>query len=98
MYLHYDPYTRRAGATLLRQRMDFLLLLPARRRVVVELDGLQHYARDDGRADPRRYARMVAADRELQLAGYEVHHFGGHEFADRQAASAILADFFTDLI
>ena len=59
VYLHYDPYTRRAGATLLRQRMDFLLLLPARRRVVVELDGLQHYAR----ADPRRHARMVAADR-----------------------------------
>ncbi|MBN2447246.1 MAG: hypothetical protein JXO22_10995 [Phycisphaerae bacterium] len=98
VYLHYDPYTRRTGGTLLRQRMDFLLLLPARRRVVLELDGVQHYAHDDGRADPRRYARMVAADRELQLAGYEVHHFGGQEFVDRQAASAKLADFFTHLI
>jgi very-short-patch-repair endonuclease len=89
VYLHYDPYTRRAGATLLRQRMDFLMLLPARRRVVLEIDGIQQYASKDGRADTRRYAEMVSADRELQLAGYEVHHFGGQEFVDRDSAAAI---------
>jgi very-short-patch-repair endonuclease len=49
--------------------MDFLMLLPARRRVVLEIDGFQHYASKDGRADTRRYAEMVSADRELQLAG-----------------------------
>jgi very-short-patch-repair endonuclease len=38
--------------------MDFLLLLPNRSRVVVEVDGKQHYA-DAGRADPARYAEMV---------------------------------------
>src|SRR5215831_12510787 len=31
VYLHYDPYTRRASMPLTRQRMDFLLLLPHRR-------------------------------------------------------------------
>jgi len=36
VYLHYDPYTRRAGGTLTRQRMDFLLLLARRRRVVLD--------------------------------------------------------------
>jgi very-short-patch-repair endonuclease len=52
-----------------RQRLDFLLLLPRRRRVVIELDGIQHYADDKRRADPQRYAQMVAGDRALQLAG-----------------------------
>ena len=83
VYLHYDPYTRWAGGTLTRQRMDFLLLLDRRRRVVLEVDGVQHYADADGRASPARYAEMVSADRELRLAGYEVYRFGGHEIADR---------------
>jgi very-short-patch-repair endonuclease len=62
--------------------MDFLLLLPRHRRVVLEIDGLQHYADPEGRASPERYAEMVAADRELRLAGYEVYRFGGHEIAE----------------
>ncbi|MCA1670977.1 MAG: hypothetical protein LC799_01810 [Actinobacteria bacterium] len=49
MYLHYDPYTKRQlgdrPGQLERQRMDFLLLMPRRRRVVLEVDGRQHYAR-----------------------------------------------------
>jgi len=97
VYLHYDPYTRRAGGTAGPQRMDFLLLLPRRRRVVLELDGTHHYARDDGGADPARYAVMAAADRELQLAGYEVYRFGGHELADRVGARGLLDSFFDRL-
>lgn len=97
VYLHYDPYTRRTGSPLLRQRMDFLLLLPRRRRVVLEIDGVQHYANDDRNADPRRYAEMVAADRELQLAGYEVYRFGGQELVDRQGAATMLDEFFNAL-
>jgi hypothetical protein len=42
--------------------MDFLLLLPSRRRIVIELDGVQHYADDSEHADPARYAAMVPAD------------------------------------
>lgn len=97
IYLHYDPYTKWTGATLFRQRMDFLMLLPGRRRVVLEIDGKQHYARGDGAADPRRYAEMVAADRELTLAGYEVYRFGGQDLVDRDAASAMLDRFFNAL-
>jgi very-short-patch-repair endonuclease len=98
VYLHYDPYTRRASMPLTRQRMDFLLLLPHRRRVVIELDGVHHYADDQQRADLRRYAQMVAEDRALQLAGYEVYRFGGHELANRQQAAKLLDDFFTRLL
>lgn len=51
VYLHYDPYTRTergAPGPLARQRMDFLLLLPNHERIVIEVDGRQHYADDDG--------------------------------------------------
>ena len=87
VYLHYDPYTRWAGGTLDRQRMDFLLLLDRRRRVVLEVGGVQHYADREGRASPARYAEMVSADRGLRLAGYEDYRFGGHEIADRSRAA-----------
>jgi hypothetical protein len=102
VYLHYDPYTRRdlgpAGSPLPRQRMDFLLLLPNRTRIVIELDGRQHYADPKTKvSDPDRYAAMVAEDRRLRLRGYEVYRFGGSELVDREAASILLDDFFTQL-
>lgn len=101
VYLHYDPYSRTRGgdrSALVRQRMDFLLLLPGRRRVVIEIDGKQHYARPDGTADPTAYAIMMAEDRRLRLRGYEVHRFGGSEFVDAVAAEATLDAFFDELI
>lgn len=83
VYLHYDPYTvrelaRGPGQTLVRQRMDFLLLLPGRVRVVVEVDGKQHYS-EGNRPSPERYAEMVREDRRLRLDGYEVYRFGAAE-------------------
>ncbi|MEU9019175.1 hypothetical protein [Actinomadura sp. NPDC048394] len=100
VYLHYDPYTaaeRRTPGPLARQRMDFLLLLPHRARVVIECDGRQHYAGDDGRADPRRYAAMMAEDRDLRLKGYEVYRFGGAELTDPRATHRMLDAFFDRL-
>ncbi|MEV4773090.1 hypothetical protein [Micromonospora humida] len=77
--------------------MDFLLLMRSRWRLVIECDGKQHYADDDGRASPRRYAEMVAADRELHLAGYEVVRFGGAEFQSQEQALPMLRRYFTRL-
>ena len=57
MYLHYDPYTKRNSGILPRQRMDFLLLLPNRKLVVLELDGVRHYAGTEGRAKARLNCR-----------------------------------------
>lgn len=101
VWLHYDPKSasqREGGSPLARQRMDFLLLLPGRRRVVLEVDGKHHYADDDGRASPGRYAEMVRADRDLRLAGYEVFRFGGAELVDRDAAARTLGAFFQRLL
>lgn len=90
VYLHYDPYSKRARGKevfLPRQRMDFLLLLENGNRIVIEIDGQHHYADQDPDnsrryiASPRRYAEMAREDRRLRLAGYEVYRFGGAEFA-----------------
>ena len=101
VYLHYDPYTRAhhvpGSSPLPRQRMDFLLLLPQRIRIVIECDGRQHYADEAGRADTERYAEMVAEDRELRLRGYEVYRFGGAELTEGLVTSKRLAAFFDRL-
>lgn len=103
VYLHYDPYTLRElaarnGQVLARQRMDFLLLFADRSRVVIEVDGKQHYA-DGDTASPARYAKMVAEDRKLRLAGYEVYRFGGAELhPDDLDAPARVERFFDELL
>jgi len=88
---------QRGGDALMRFRMDFLLLLPNRQRVVLEVDGKHHYSDPSGRADRDVYAATVRGDRELKLAGYEVFRFGAAELDDPAAARALLAEFFTDL-
>lgn len=98
VYLHYDPAvakTLRHRLPLPRQRMDFLLLLPGRQRVVLEVDGTHHFSEND-RPSLKIYADMVSADRELRLAGYEVYRFGANELVGQGAESKI-TDFFDKL-
>lgn len=115
VYLHYDPYTRRQRGDeqfLARQRMDFLLMLEQGVRIVIEIDGRQHYGAQDPHdpdryiASAQRYAEMVAEDRRLRLAGYEVYRFGGFEFPDVDVeqrkvgvrAQQCVAEFFDRLL
>jgi len=99
VYLHYDPYTSKqlkGQKRLRRARMDFLLLLPHRKNIVIEIDGKQHYS-ENGKASPKLYAEMVAEDRRLRLAGYELYRFGGYEFLDDENAKQTVKNFFDDL-
>lgn len=99
VYLHYDPETvrRLAGRDgLVRQRMDFLLLLPSRQRIVLEVDGRQHFSSRDGSASLETYAVMAAADRDLRLSGYEVFRFGANEVVGSWAAG-LIGSFFMRL-
>ena len=106
IYLHYDPYTIKqlAGEKRLgRQRMDFLILFPKNKKVVIEIDGKQHYSIVDNKtrlniANPSLYAEMVREDRQLKLAGYEIFRFGGAEFTDQQEATKALIEFFSQLL
>lgn len=101
VYLHFDPLTlrqrRKLGkpTRLKRERMDFLLLLPNNVRIVIEVDGHQHYA-EGAEASPRLYGEMVCQDRRLRLRGYEVYRFGGYELMQKDAPT-LLRTFFTEL-
>lgn len=104
VYLHYDPLTRKQRRALNkpdrlnRERMDFLLMLPNGARIVLEVDGVQHYSvgpDHDRKPSPQLYGEMMAEDRALRLRGYEVFRFGGHELDDR--AADMLREFFAAL-
>ena len=98
VYLHYDPAvvkTLHHRLPLPRQRMDFLLLLPNRQRVVIEVDGKHHFSEGET-PSLKVYAEMVFADRELRLAGYEVFRFGANELVG-PGAEALITGFFEKL-
>ncbi|MBS2549622.1 hypothetical protein KGQ19_22415 [Catenulispora sp. NL8] len=99
VWLHWDPKTvqERGPEALLRFRMDFLLLLPHGPRIVIEVDGQQHYTGADGRPSPAKYGDNVRSDRDLRLAGYEVFRFGGSELHRPEPARVLLQRFFADL-
>jgi very-short-patch-repair endonuclease len=91
VYLHYDPYTiKQLGgiSRLTRQRMDFLILFSSITRVVIEVDGSQHFSDENG-PSLSKYAEMVEADRDLKLAGYEIYRFGANELCSRFAEKKI---------
>ena len=98
VYLHYNPAvvkTLRRRLSLPRQRMDFLLLLPRRQRIVIEVDGKHHFSENE-QPSLKVYAEMVSADRELRLAGYEVYRFGANELVG-DGAEYRIANFFEKL-
>ncbi len=90
VYLHYDPYTiKKHGINyLLRQRMDFLILFSNSKRIVIEIDGKQHYA-DDDKASPKKYSEMMKLDRELRFLNYEVYRLGGYELTNDSETTTI---------
>lgn len=100
VWLHYDPQTvaKRGRAALLRQRMDFLILVSSSTRIVIEVDGMHHYSDiTTGKADSEAYAKMVAADRDLRLCGYDVYRFGANELRECDSGEKLLGKFFNDL-
>ena len=99
VYLHYDPKTLKelkGEKRLSRQRMDFLLIFSNNERVVIEVDGKQHYSEED-LASPKKYTEMVAEDRKLRLSGYEVYRFSGYELVNK-AGKEEVQNFFNKLL
>ncbi|MBR6862351.1 MAG: hypothetical protein IKM73_13625 [Acidaminococcaceae bacterium] len=108
VWLYYDPKLEasRIRKIFEHQRMDFLMLISDSRRIVIELDGIQHYGEKiqiQGRIYPDylasvdKYASMVSAQRDMTLAGYEVYRFGGKELTDNAQAKNLVQSFFIDL-
>ncbi|MFB7049542.1 hypothetical protein ACFCX7_25720 [Streptomyces microflavus] len=91
IWLHWDPKTlRQRGARAMQNlRMDFLMLLPGTRRVVLEVDGMQHYTRNGGtEPDSAQYAATMAGDRDLKFRGYEVFPVRPRRTPRQRASSA----------
>lgn len=63
--------------------MDFLLLLPHGRRVVLEVDGAHHRT-------AAAYADTVRADRELKVTDADVYRFGAVERTDLPRARLVV--------
>ena len=72
------------------------MLFSDRDRVVIEIDGKQHYSNGDS-SSPRKYSEMVAADRKLTLSGYKVFRFGGYEFT-KENSDKLVIKFFDELL
>ena len=98
VYCHYDPKSAkmRNGNIYVHQRMDFLMLISSNRRIIIEIDGKQHYS-ENNIASPKLYAQMVEDDRKLKLYGYDVFRFGGFEFIDKIKIKEKIEQFFQDL-
>jgi hypothetical protein len=98
VWLHWDPVTkaRRGDAAILAQRMDFLMLAPSHRRIVLEVDGIQHYS-NNGKPSPATYSDTTRADRDLRLSRYEVYRFSGYELSSERA-QATISEFFSRLL
>lgn len=71
------------------------MLLSPVERIVIEVDGKQHYS-DGDLSSPSKYSEMVKSDRELRLLGYEVYRFGGTELSEAACGSTVTT-FFTNL-
>ncbi|MFE4976015.1 DUF559 domain-containing protein [Kitasatospora sp. NPDC056651] len=74
----------------LNHRMDFLILLPNGIRVIVEVDGPQHYS------GTKAVDGTVRGDRELKLRGYDVWRVTTSELR-RQSIPAFVERFFTNI-
>ncbi|MDA2807146.1 AbiJ-related protein [Nocardiopsis suaedae] len=98
VWLHWDPVAKsaRGDEVMLTQRLDFLMLPSAHRRIVLEVDGDRHYSKH-GRPSPAVYAETVRGDRDLRLQGYEVYRFSGHELMSGRAEGTV-AEFFGRLL
>lgn len=104
VYLYYDPKLEknRIKKIFEHQRMDFLMIFSEQQRVVIEIDGVQHYAdyvegNTKHYASVNKYAEMVAAQREMTLAGYDVYRFGGKELYNQAIGKNIIKHFFARL-
>lgn len=99
VWLSYDPLTReqRYGKPALdRQRLDFLMYVPGRRKVIIEVDGIYHISKGTGQACLETYSKGLAADRGLMAKGYTIYRFGANEI--QEDAMDVLGQFFHDIL
>lgn len=105
VYLNFDTKNNNKQNKI-NQKMDFILCLSNGKRIIIELDGYQHYAEKinflngnyEYKFAPKNYAEMVSFDRKLRLDGYDIYRFGGLEYySDPLLFKNIMQEFFDTL-
>ena len=101
VYLHYDPKTikelveiKNGEKRLVFQRMDFLMLVNGN-RIIIEIDGVQHYSTGD-KPDKKKYANQVKYDRKMKFLNYDIYRIGGYELMDKFFDETVF-EFFSSI-
>lgn len=101
VFLHYDPKTikelivyKDGEKRLTFQRMDFLMLVKGK-RIVIEIDGVQHYSTNNI-ADTKKYAELVKYDRKMKFLDYDIYRIGGYELIN-SSFNKTVSEFFNSI-
>lgn len=100
VYLHYDPKTIEERKESLyqngfyRQRIDFMMVYKGK-RIIIEIDGKEHYSDENGNVDLKKYSIQTHYDREMKFLGYDIFRFGGKELGE--SFDKVLKEFFDNL-
>ena len=76
--MHYDHKNKgyrqlsKIDTGLKFQRMDFLILYKGK-RVIIEIDGKEHFE------NAEEYSKQCKYDRDMKFLGYDVFRLGGYE-------------------
>lgn len=95
-------YTTKVKRDSERQCVDFLLILPGGQKVIIEIDGIQHFSqksKDDEKKwipSEQKYAADRMFDRKMTLKGYKVFRFSNYEIKNSFCEEMIF-NFFDEL-
>lgn len=98
--LYHNSYTNKENKNSEPQRMDFCLVLPNNKKVLIEIDGIQHIGEKDkdGKwiASEEKYAKQCKFDNEWVLKGNEIYRISNKIFKDMKTEerAAFIENFF----
>ena len=79
-----------------KQCVDFMIILPSKQKIIIEIDGIGHYGKkrnEEWYADIKNYTIDRKFDRQMQLDGYKVFRFSNSEIDNTD----LLDEFFERL-
>lgn len=79
--LYRNSYTNKQRPNSEPQRFDFCFILPKNKKILIEIDGIQHIAEPQGKlwiASEEKYSRQCDFDREWQLKGNEIYRISNY--------------------
>lgn len=84
--LYHNSYTNKENKNYNPQRMDFCLILPNDKKILIELDGIQHISELDKFgtwvASEDKYSEQCLFNNEWQLKGNEIYRISNKTFKD----------------